>query len=81
VVNDTRKAIHKCHIIIYCNVQCIDNVNDAINEQQMGQWKDKKRNGKGTFYYANGQKYTGDFVDDKRTGQAVMTWPSGERYE
>jgi hypothetical protein len=52
-----------------------------INEQLLGQFKDDKRNGKGTCYYADGRKYTGDMVNDKREGQGVLVWKDGERYE
>jgi hypothetical protein len=46
-----------------------------------GQFKDDKKNGEGTYYFADGDKYVGDWVDDRRTGQSVYTWPSGDRYE
>ena len=46
-----------------------------------GQWKDNKKNGKGTYYFVNGDKYVGDWVEDNQTGQGVFTWPSGDRYE
>ncbi len=52
-----------------------------INEQLLGQFKDDKRNGKGTCYYADGRKYTGDMANDKREGQGVLVWENGERYE
>jgi hypothetical protein len=38
-------------------------------------------NGKGTYYYADGRKYTGDMANDKREGQGVLVWENGERYE
>ncbi|CAF4933368.1 unnamed protein product, partial [Rotaria sp. Silwood2] len=55
-------------------------------EQQLGQYKDGKKNGKGTFVSAtdaNGasSKYTGDWIDDVRTGQGVYIWANGDRYE
>ncbi len=52
-----------------------------INEQLLGQFKDDKRNGKGTFYYASGSKYTGDMVNGKFEGQGVYIWADGDRYE
>jgi len=58
-----------------------ENIMTRINEQLMGQFLDEKKNGKGTFYYANGNKYIGDFVDDEMAGQGVFTWPDGNRYE
>ncbi len=47
----------------------------------MGQFKDDKINGKGTFYSANGDRYTGDMVNDKKEGQGVYIWTDGHRYE
>ncbi len=52
-----------------------------INEQLLGQFKEDKMNGKGTFYYADGNKYTGDMVNDKKEGQGVLVWEDGNRYE
>jgi hypothetical protein len=52
-----------------------------INEQLLGQYKDDKMNGKGTYYFADGGKYTGDMVDNKFEGQGVLVWEDGTRYE
>jgi hypothetical protein len=52
-----------------------------IDEYVLGQFNDGKKNGKGTFYYASGNKYTGDWVNDQKAGQGVFTWTSGNRYE
>ncbi len=41
---------------------------DVINKQQVGHWKDDKRNGKGTNYFANGQVKEGMWADDKLIG-------------
>ncbi len=37
---------------------------DVINEQLLGQWKDDKRNGKGTNYFANGKVQKGMWSND-----------------
>ncbi|CAF4331853.1 unnamed protein product, partial [Rotaria sp. Silwood2] len=57
-----------------------------ITQQQLGQFKDDKKNGKGTFVSAtdaNGasSKYKGDWIDGVRTGQGVFIWANGDRYE
>jgi hypothetical protein len=52
-----------------------------IDECRLGQFKDGNFNGKGTYYFNDGNKYIGDWVDDHRTGQGVFTWASGGRYE
>ncbi len=53
----------------------------TINEQLVGQYKDGKQNGKGTYYFVNGHKYTGDWVDHQESGEGVFTWRNGDRYE
>jgi hypothetical protein len=47
----------------------------------MGQMKNNNFNGKGTKYFTNGDKYTGDWVDDKMVGRGIYIWPNGDRYE
>ena len=37
-------------------------------EKYEGQFKDGKRHGQGTFFYANGDKYEGQFKDDLKNG-------------
>ena len=41
----------------------------------------RKREGKGTYTFANGDKYVGDFVDDRREGKGTLTWVNGDKYE
>ena len=38
-------------------------------------------NGKGTYYFANGNRYEGDWVDNKRTGKGTFYFARGGRYE
>ena len=38
-------------------------------------------NGKGTYYWASGDRYEGDFVNGNRTGKGIYYWPNGNRYE
>lgn len=45
-----------------------------------GVLKDGKCNGKGTYTWANGDKYVGEFKDDKRTGKGTYTHADGEKY-
>lgn len=46
-----------------------------------GEYKNGLRNGKGTYYYKNGEKYEGDFVDGLREGNGVFTWDDGTKWE
>jgi hypothetical protein len=38
-------------------------------------------NGKGTYHWANGNRYEGDFVDGKLSGKGTYYWADGRRYE
>ena len=46
-----------------------------------GQFRDNKKQGKGTYIWANGDRYEGDFVDDEPSGRGKFTFPSGDQYE
>ena len=52
----------------------------AYGNKYVGEFKDDKRNGQGTFTWPNGDKYVGEWKDDKRTGQGTYTWPNGDKY-
>ena len=50
----------------------------------MGEWKDGKKHGQGTFTYGKGKwegdKYEGEFKDGYRNGQGTYTWSVGDKY-
>ncbi len=46
----------------------------------MGEWKDGKRHGQGTYTWADGKKYIGEWKDDKKHGKGMLTWPDGKEY-
>ena len=54
----------------------------------VGEFKDGKRNGQGTYTWANdpykGDKYVGEFKDGKKNGQGTYTWANdpykGDKY-
>ncbi len=46
----------------------------------VGEFRDSKRNGQGTYTYANGNKYVGEFKDNKRNGQGTYTFADGRKY-
>ena len=47
-----------------------------------GEWKDKKKNGQGTYYLSNGERqYEGEWKDDKKDGRGTLFIANGERYE
>ena len=46
----------------------------------VGEWKDNKKNGQGTYTRASGEKYVGEWKDDERHGQGTITWAGGDKY-
>jgi hypothetical protein len=45
----------------------------------VGEFKDGKRHGLGTYTYASSEdKYVGEWKDDKRHGQGTYTWGKGQ---
>ena len=50
----------------------------------VGEWKDGKKHGQGTFTYGKGkwegEKYEGEFKDGYRHGQGTYTWSNGDKY-
>ena len=50
------------------------------NGEYVGQMKDGKRHGQGTYTYANGNKYEGQWEYGLRHGQGTFTWASGSIY-
>ncbi len=46
----------------------------------VGEWKDDKYHGQGTYTVANGDKYVGEFKDGKYHGQGTYTFSDGTTY-
>ena len=44
----------------------------------VGEWKDGKRNGQGTFIFPDGEKYVGEYKDGKYNGKGVFFKVNGE---
>ena len=64
---------------------CFGTTNHSNGDKYVGEFKDNKYNGQGTFYFlANnqfkGDKYVGSFKDDYRHGQGTATYSDGEKY-
>lgn len=54
---------------------------ETLNEfKYVGQYKDGKKNGQGTFNFSNGSKYVGEWKDGERHGQGTYTYPDGEKW-
>jgi hypothetical protein len=46
-----------------------------------GEFRDNKKQGTGTYIWANGNRYEGDFVEDEPSGRGKFVFVSGDRYE
>ena len=46
----------------------------------VGEYKDGKLNGQGTYTWDNGNKFVGEFKDGTANGQGTMTWVYGDKY-
>ena len=47
---------------------------DFKGHKYVGEFKDGKYNGQGTYTFANGEKYVGEYKDGKRNGQGTATY-------
>ena len=49
-------------------------------EKYVGEFKNGKRHGQGTYTWADGEKYVGEWKDGKYHGQGNMTYFNGSKY-
>ena len=54
-------------------------------DRYVGEFKNDKKHGQGTYYYLaenewKGDKYVGEYKDDKRNGQGTYTFANGNKY-
>ena len=69
---------------------CFGTLTFDSGEKYVGEWKDGKKHGKGTYIYTNGEKeeeleavsssYVGEFKDGKRHGHGTYRHTSGSKY-
>jgi len=60
-----------------------------VGEKYVGEWKNGKKNGQGTYTFYYGRKYVGEFMDGKRwkgtmyykDGKIKNIYVNGERIE
>ncbi|MDD5571073.1 MAG: hypothetical protein PHD97_07940 [Bacteroidales bacterium] len=53
---------------------------EYAGDKYVGEWKNGKMDGYGTYYHANGDKYVGDWKDGHRNGQGTFYFITGEKY-
>ena len=67
--------------------ECIEG--DCINgygtytsdgDEYVGEHKDGKGHGQGTYTFASGNKYVGEIKNDKQHGHGTFTWSNGTKY-
>jgi hypothetical protein len=51
-----------------------------VGATYVGEFRDNRRHGHGTFTWTNGDRYVGEFRNDERHGQGTYTYANGERY-
>ncbi len=59
---------------------CFGTTTHPSGNKYVGEYKDGKPNGQGTYNFANGNKYVGEFKDDKRNGQGTYNFANGDKY-
>ena len=69
---------------------CFGTLTFDSGEKYVGEWKDGKKHGKGTYIYTNGEKeeeleavsssYVGEFKDGKKHGQGTVTFTNGNNF-
>ena len=51
-----------------------------MEKKYVGEFKEGKRNGQGTFTWPSGTKYVGEFKNGKMHGKGILTSPDGKKY-
>ena len=64
---------------------CFGTYTFADGDKYVGEWRDDKKNGQGTYYYLaddefKGDKYVGEFRDNAFNGQGTFTYADGDKY-
>jgi len=49
-------------------------------DKYVGEWKDGKLNGHGTYIHSDGDKYVGESKNNKRSGHGNYTYSNGDKY-
>ena len=55
--------------------------NEEDHGKYIGEIKNGKPNGQGTYTFPDGKKYEGKFKDGKEHGKGTYTYPDGVKYE
>ena len=67
--------------LVSCEKKEQVNLTFPNGDKYVGEFKDDKPNGKGTYTWSDGRKYEGEFEDGKQNGQGTYTFLNGDKYE
>ena len=61
---------------------CVDGFSKIqySNGYYIGEFKNKKKDGQGTYVWNSGGKYIGEWKNGQRTGQGTYIWSNGDKY-
>ena len=59
---------------------CFGSYTDADGNKYVGEWKDDKRHGQGTSFWADGDQHVGEYKNGKEHGHGTYTWADGDMY-
>lgn len=59
---------------------CFGETNFPSGSKYVGEYKDNKLDGQGTYTFANGDKYVGEFKASIRNGKGTLTYANGDKY-
>ena len=59
---------------------CYGTIFHQNGEKYVGEIKDNKYNGKGSYLFINGNVYIGEFKDGLQNGQGTFTFANGDKY-
>jgi len=59
---------------------CFGAKTSATGNKYVGEFKNNKYHGNGTYTFVDGEKYVGEFKNGKRNGKGTNTWAAGAKY-
>mgnify|MGYP002819471438 FL=1 len=59
---------------------CFGSYTDADGNKYVGEWKDDKRHGQGTSFWADGDQHVGEYKNGKEHGHGTYRWADGDVY-
>lgn len=59
---------------------CVGELTSPTGANYVGEFRDGKFNGQGTYTFPNGAKYVGEYKDSRRNGQGTYSYSDGRKY-